>query len=80
MANSGDGVARRQSTIHSTTPAWLVAVIIVFALVMAAFALGVLDAGLVRRAVPPHEKAGGSSDQTSPFDVDRGVLANASRN
>jgi anti-sigma-K factor RskA len=63
-----DGTVR--DTRHSSTPAWLIAILVVAALVVAAFAFGFINIDQTKTAKLPDVKVETSGGQAPAFDVD----------
>jgi hypothetical protein len=60
----------RSVETRSSTPGWLIAIIVVVALVVAAFAFGLVNIDQVREAKVPDVKVETSGGQAPVFDVD----------
>jgi hypothetical protein len=65
--NRRDG---RSVATRSSTPGWLIAIIVIVALVIAAFALGLIDIDQVRGGKVPDVKVETSGGQVPVFDID----------
>jgi hypothetical protein len=55
---------------HSSTPGWLIAIIVIVALVIGAFALGLVNIDQVRGAKVPNIAVEASGGQVPVFDID----------
>lgn len=55
---------------RSSTPGWLIAIVIIVALVVAAFAFGLINVDQVREAKVPDIKVETSGGQAPAFDID----------
>lgn len=63
----------------SSTPGWLIAILVIVALVIAAFALGLVDIDQVRGAKVPDVKVETSGGQVPVFDIDTAKVDLGSR-